>query len=63
MIEQWIVHLPHTVKDIDQPVSIYLVHLSRVVFCTIRDADTARIMNEPPIRSQKVRIIFGERPL
>jgi hypothetical protein len=29
MIEQSIVHLPELVKDIDRPVSIYLVHLSR----------------------------------
>jgi hypothetical protein len=28
MIEQSIVHLPELVKDIDRPVSIYLVHLS-----------------------------------
>jgi hypothetical protein len=31
MIEQSIVHLPELVKDIDRPVSIYLVHLSRGV--------------------------------
>src|SRR5688500_19074030 len=30
MIEQSIVHLPELVKDIERPVSIYLVHLSRV---------------------------------
>jgi len=29
MIEQSSVHLPELVKDIGQPVSIYLVHLSR----------------------------------
>src|SRR5215207_4768286 len=29
MIEQSIVHLPELVKDIDRPVSNYLVHLSR----------------------------------
>ena len=29
MIEQSIVHLPELVKEIDRPVSIYLVHLSR----------------------------------
>jgi hypothetical protein len=29
MIEQSIVHLPELVKDIERPVSIYLVHLSR----------------------------------
>ena len=29
MIEQSSVHLPGLVKDIGQPVSIYLVHLSR----------------------------------
>jgi hypothetical protein len=28
MIEQSIVHLPELVKDIERPVSIYLVHLS-----------------------------------
>jgi hypothetical protein len=28
MIEQSIVHLPELVKEIDRPVSIYLVHLS-----------------------------------
>jgi hypothetical protein len=28
MIEQSIVHLPELAKDIEQPVSIYLVHLS-----------------------------------
>jgi hypothetical protein len=28
MIEQSIVHLPELVKDIDRPVSNYLVHLS-----------------------------------
>src|SRR5215204_7828510 len=32
MIEQSIVHLPELVKDIDRPVSNYLVHLSR---CTL----------------------------
>jgi hypothetical protein len=30
MIEQSIVHLPELVKDIERPVSIYLVHLSSV---------------------------------
>src|SRR5215203_2397924 len=30
MIEQSIVHLPELVKDIDRPVSNYLVHLSRL---------------------------------
>jgi hypothetical protein len=30
MIEQSIVHLPELVKDTERPVSIYLVHLSRV---------------------------------
>src|SRR5215213_5968966 len=29
MIEQSIVHLPDLIKDIDRPVSIYLMHLSR----------------------------------
>jgi hypothetical protein len=29
MIEQSTVHLPELLKDIDRPVSIYLVHLSR----------------------------------
>jgi len=37
MIEQSIVHLPELVKDIDRPVSIYLVHLSR---CSKRDASS-----------------------
>ena len=31
MIEQSIVHLPELVRDIERPVSIYLVHLSSVV--------------------------------
>ena len=31
MIEQSIVHLPELVKDIDRPVSIYLVHLSEML--------------------------------
>ena len=30
MIERSIVHLPNLVKDIDRPVSIYLVHLSSI---------------------------------
>jgi hypothetical protein len=33
MIEQSIVHLPELVKDIERPVSIYLVHLSRASQC------------------------------
>jgi hypothetical protein len=33
MIEQSIVHLPELVKDIERPVSIYLVHLSRGRYC------------------------------
>src|SRR5215203_2280861 len=37
MIEQSIVHLPELVKDIDRPVSNYLVHLSRYS-CSIRAA-------------------------
>src|SRR5215208_594430 len=32
MIEQSIVHLPVLVKDIDWPVSIYLVHLSSLYY-------------------------------
>jgi len=30
MIEQSHIHLPELVKDIDRPVFIYLVHLSRI---------------------------------
>jgi hypothetical protein len=43
MIEQSIVRLPELVKDIDRPVSIYLVHLSRVV-CPRRRLDGSSIV-------------------
>jgi len=36
MIEQSIVHLPDLIKDIDRPVSIYLMHLSSSADITTR---------------------------
>jgi hypothetical protein len=33
------------------------------VFCTIRGADTARFVNESPIRSRKTQVTFDVRPL
>src|SRR5918994_1596560 len=47
MIEQSIVHLPELVKDIERPMSIYLVHLSSF-WCEIEERTTLGIGS--PIR-------------